>query len=194
MSKSQRTKGQSGEREVAALIRDLPGWDVRRRVRQHDGDNDLLGVPGWAIEVKRHAKAQRGDIRAWWRQTVEQADGVLPVLIYRQDRDEWRAVWPMAIQMVQQRADYWTGYEWTAESSLAGWCALARELASADKAHEAGIALREPPGPGPSGKADRAGNEHRQEDGGRLQPAGEAEGGRANALPTRRRGSAQGVD
>ena len=46
MGAMQRTKGQTGEREAAALIRDLTGWDVRRRVRQHDGDSDLEGVPG----------------------------------------------------------------------------------------------------------------------------------------------------
>lgn len=29
-----RTKGKSGEREIAALVRDVTGWDVKRRVRQ----------------------------------------------------------------------------------------------------------------------------------------------------------------
>ena len=53
MGRAQREKGKRGEREVAALIRDLLGYEVRRRVRQHDGDSDLVGVPGWSIEVKR---------------------------------------------------------------------------------------------------------------------------------------------
>jgi hypothetical protein len=73
MGAMSRTKGKAGEREIAALIRDLTGWDVRRRVRQHDGDSDLMGVPGWSIEVKRHARATRADLASWWQQTVDQA-------------------------------------------------------------------------------------------------------------------------
>lgn len=59
MSGLSRTKGKAGEREIAAIVRDITGWDVRRRVRQHDSDDDLVGIPGWAPEVKRH-KAQEG--------------------------------------------------------------------------------------------------------------------------------------
>ena len=92
MSAMQRTKGQTGERGIAALIRDLTGWNAQRRVRQHGGDSDLLGVPGWAIEVKRHKAAPRGQIARWWRQTVEQAGQDVPVLFYRADRDQWCGV------------------------------------------------------------------------------------------------------
>jgi hypothetical protein len=100
VSASSRTKGQAGEREIAALIRDLTGWDVRRRVRQHDGDSDLMGVPGWSIEVKRRARALRSDIAAWWKQAVEQAGaGDWPVLFFRADRDAWRAVWPLGVHL-----------------------------------------------------------------------------------------------
>ena len=67
----QRNKGAGGEREIAGIMRDLTGWDVRRRVRQHDGDSDLEGVPGWSVEVKRHRTASRGDIAGWWRHTEE---------------------------------------------------------------------------------------------------------------------------
>jgi hypothetical protein len=49
MSSTQRNKGKAGERGAAALVCDLTGWDVQRRVRQHDGDSDLAGVPGWVI-------------------------------------------------------------------------------------------------------------------------------------------------
>ena len=138
MSAMQRNKGKAGEREVAALIRDLTGWDVQRRVRQHDGDNDLVGVPGWAVEVKRHKAAGRGEIGAWWRQTVAQATRVakstdegstgLPVLFYRLDRGEWRAVWPIACVMTHQTAEMWHGIEWTADTTVAAWAAVAREV------------------------------------------------------------------
>lgn len=125
MSGMQRNKGKAGEREIAGLLRDLTGWDVQRRVRQHDGDSDLLGVPGWAVEVKRCAKPA---MAAWWKQTVEQAGGALPVLFYRLDRQQWRAVWPLAPLLHQQRGDYWTGLEWTANTTVEAWAAAAREL------------------------------------------------------------------
>lgn len=129
MSASQRNKGKAGERELAAAIREATGWDVRRRVRQHDGDSDLEGVPGWSVESKRHKEAQRGDIRAWWAQTVAQAERAkaLPVLFYRRDRDEWRAVWPVSVGCVTQSAEMWTGYQWTVEGSVMAWAAVARE-------------------------------------------------------------------
>lgn len=128
MGAMSRTKGAAAEREVAALIRDLTGWDAQRRVRQHDGDSDLLGVPGWSIEVKRHARVTPAVLESWWDQTVSQAGGLLPVLLYRVDRREWRAVWPIAMHMTNQSADYWVDYLWTAESSLEAWAAVAREV------------------------------------------------------------------
>lgn len=131
MSGMSRTKGKAGEREIAALIRDCTGWDVRRRVRQHDGDSDLEGVPGWSVEVKRHAKATRGDIADWWGQAVAQAGGwQTPVLFYRPNRGEWRAVWPLSVVLVQQEAHYWRELAWTAETSVEAWAAVARERAN----------------------------------------------------------------
>lgn len=130
MGLKSRNKGKAGEREIAALVADLTGFDVRRRVRQHDGDSDLEGVPGWCIEVKRHAKAGRANLRTWWAQSVAQSEPScsIPVLLYRQDRDEWRAVWPLAVSLTMQHAAMWVGYEWTAEGSLEAWCAVLREI------------------------------------------------------------------
>lgn len=122
-----RQKGKAGEREAASLIRDLTGWEVKRRVRQHDGDSDLLGVPGWSVEIKRYAKATRGDIQKWWAQAVAQASGAIPVLIYRLDRDEWRAVWPVSVHLTVQSAEMWHDYQWTAEGSVHAWAAVARD-------------------------------------------------------------------
>ena len=125
-----RIKGQAGEREVAALIRDATGWDVRRRVRQHDSDSDLEGVSGWSSEVKRHRSATRGDIARWWAQAVNQAarGDAVPVLFFRLDRDAWRAVWPLAVALTQQQADEWRICEWTAEATVEAWAAVAREV------------------------------------------------------------------
>ncbi|MDP2064639.1 MAG: hypothetical protein Q8K38_01550 [Burkholderiaceae bacterium] len=129
MGLKSRTKGKVGEREIAALVADLTGLCIKRRVRQHAGDSDLEGVPGWCIEVKRHAKATRADIRQWWSQAQEQAQraGTMPVLLYRQDRDDWRAVWPLAVTLAHQQAAMWAGYEWTAEGSIEAWTTVLRE-------------------------------------------------------------------
>jgi len=121
-----RRKGCVGEREVAAIVRDLTGWDVRRRVRQHDGDSDLEGVPGWSVEVKRRKAAPRGQIGSWWRQTVEQAGQLLPVLLYRADRDSWRAVWPVGVLLLDKPDGGWRDIEWTADTTVAAWAAAAR--------------------------------------------------------------------
>lgn len=117
MGAMSRTKGSRGEREIAGILHGLTGWTVKRRVRQHDGDSDLEGIPGWSVEVKRHATATRADIAGWWDQAVAQAGDLRPVLFYRRDRDEWRAVWCELPTM---------DYQWTAEASVAAWVALVR--------------------------------------------------------------------
>jgi hypothetical protein len=128
----QRRKGGDGEREIVALVRNLTGWDVRRRVRQHEGDSDVEGIPGWCCEVKRHARATRADVRCWWRQTVRQAAiaGLRPVLFYRLDRDEWRAVWPTSVLLAVQDAQAWQEYGLTVEGSVSAWAVVARDGSS----------------------------------------------------------------
>ena len=121
MSKASRDKGQRGELQVAGMIRDLTGWDVRRKVRQHDGDSDLEGVPGWSVEIKNHASATLGDVRKWWDQCVSQSGWLRPVLFYKRQRGEWRAVWTDA----SNRNDW--GYQWTVEGSIEAWAMVARE-------------------------------------------------------------------
>ena len=122
-----RTKGASGEREVCTAIALLTGWEVKRRVRNHAGDSDLVGVPGWAVEVKRHATASRGSVRAWWAQAVEQSNRTaeIPVLFWRADRDEWRAVWPVSLSV--GAAGHWHEYSMTVEGTVAAWAAVARD-------------------------------------------------------------------
>ena len=129
MAMMSRNKGKAGEREIAALLADLTGCDVRRRVRQHDGDSDLEGLPGWCVEVKRHARATRALIAGWWAQAVSQAErtSAVPLLLYRADRDAWRAVWPLSVNLTMQTAAMWRGYEWTAEGSPEAWAAVFRE-------------------------------------------------------------------
>lgn len=129
MSAASRTKGMTGERELARLIADATGHDVRRRVRQHDGDSDLVGVPGWCIEAKRRRTTTRGEMRSWWAQTVAQAKDGIPVLFYRLDRQPWRAVWPLSLIVASPSigAYQWSEYEWTCESTIEAWACVMRE-------------------------------------------------------------------
>jgi len=116
MAKAQRDRGKRGEREVARLIYDELGFEAKRRVRQRDGDSDVDGVPGWAIEVKNHSTVTRAGLREWWQQAVEQASAnVKPVLIYRRGRGWWRCIWG--------------GPEWayTTEGEVEAWASAVRE-------------------------------------------------------------------
>lgn len=121
---SSRRKGKRGELEVAALLRDLLGTGVVRNLTQaRDGGHDLLGLPGWSAEVKR---ASTPRVSLWWSQTVGQANGAKPVLLYRVDRKPWRAVIALA--------DMGWGFEgqgrdldWTVETSVEVFATIVRE-------------------------------------------------------------------
>lgn len=123
MGAMQRRKGAQAERDVCALIRDLLGVDARRRVRQHEADSDVLGLPGFAIEVKNQRALC---IPAWWRQTVEQAGNDVPILIYRWC-GKWRVRWPIALAMGVPAPYQWTGLQWTADTTAEAWAAVMRE-------------------------------------------------------------------
>ena len=56
-----------------------------------DGGYDVLGLDGWAIEVKFQEKLS---IEKFWKLTVEQANDKKPVLFFRKSREEWRVVIP----------------------------------------------------------------------------------------------------
>jgi hypothetical protein len=124
-----RSKGQSGEREVARIIYDITGWDVKRKVRNLEGESDLEGVPHWCVEVKNCAKLE---VMAWWRQTTQQAARVnqYPLLLYKVPRRGWRAVWPLAV-LLGQPSDMVADYGMTCESSVEAWAAVAREVLGA---------------------------------------------------------------
>ena len=90
MTAMQRRKGKAGELELARLLREHLGANVARNLEQtRQGGADLLGLPGWAVEVKRAARARLSD---WWLQTCSQAEasGQRPALCYRLDRHPWR--------------------------------------------------------------------------------------------------------
>lgn len=105
MAGMSRSKGQKGERELAALLASITGMDVRRRVRNHAGDDDLEGVAGWSIECKRNKTATPAQVAAWWRQATRQANAVCreAVLFYRADFGQWRAVWSAELMLTDSR-------------------------------------------------------------------------------------------
>jgi Holliday junction resolvase len=91
VSRRERDKGATGEREVAAIFR-AHGFDCDR-VPNSGGlrlKGDLYGVLPVHVEVKRQERAQ---VWQWWEQAVSEApEGVRPVLAFRRSRSEWLAV------------------------------------------------------------------------------------------------------
>lgn len=161
-----RSKGKGGERELAALLSTLTGHDVRRRVRQHAGDDDLEGVPGWSVEAKRYRAVTPALIATWWQQALRQAQatGCRPVLFYRADRGQWRAVWPAhLVQQAGHRLDL--ADEDTLEASPSVWWALSRAphqhtSASTTAGHGSRPTAMDEAGPamGPSARTCSTGN------------------------------------
>lgn len=137
--KTSRTKGANAENEVAREIHDLLGVRMSRRLRQYQaGGCDLQVDEGQegavadllrrlAIEVKRHATATQAQVAGWWRQAVEQAhaQGTIPCLAYREDRQQWRVVLPLNALISGAPADW--SHQSTAELSLWGFATWARE-------------------------------------------------------------------
>ena len=67
MTINSRTKGRAGEQEIVRILKDELRIDIRRNWMAQTAEKlhcDIMDVPGWAIEVKRHKTlARSGD---WW--------------------------------------------------------------------------------------------------------------------------------
>jgi len=102
MSKSQRNKGASGERDVCNLIKEHLGVDVKRNLNQtREGGADIK-MPPFSIEVKRRARI--GNIYDWMVQSQKScSDGEKPIVICRADRRDWLVVMPISqfLQLVK---------------------------------------------------------------------------------------------
>lgn len=89
MATNSREKGKVGEREVAALIRQLfPGTEARRgqQYAGSNGDADVVGLEGVHVEVKRRHSSLDG----WMKQAVEDAkQGAVPTVWHRGNRCGW---------------------------------------------------------------------------------------------------------
>lgn len=87
-----RDKGRRGEQEVAREIEQLLGFKPLRNHNQVAiGGHDLIGVPGWAVEVKLYKNIVKTDREAFWNQAVRQARqaDMQPCVWFRQDRQPW---------------------------------------------------------------------------------------------------------
>ena len=103
MALNARNKGQRGEREVIDLLQphvdevsafnQLQSPILQRNTLQSDrGGYDIVGLPGFGIEVKRVESDAPGQLASWWAQTVRQAiaDNVEPVLFFRMNGKKWK--------------------------------------------------------------------------------------------------------
>ena len=122
-----RTKGRAAEQEIARHLRDSLNIDIHRNWEQQaaEGGCDLVGIPNWALEIKR-AKVAR--LSEWWTQCCIQASRVSrrPVLIYRLDRQDWKVM----ISLYDLRPDLEDHAQVTLE--LDSWVGLVREEMNAD--------------------------------------------------------------
>ena len=99
-------KGANGEREVLGAFRELmqgieaelaeqghvfvarSEFATRKRLERGTSSRDLGNIPIISIEVKRNENL---NLNKAWEQALRQADGgLLPVLVYRYNREPWR--------------------------------------------------------------------------------------------------------
>jgi hypothetical protein len=105
VSRSERDKGASGAREVAAIFRGA-GFNCERT---SDGteqlvSGDLHGVPGVYVDAKRHEALR---LPAWTRDAREKCPlGSIPVVAYRRNREPWYAVLPLT-DLVELLSERW---------------------------------------------------------------------------------------
>lgn len=113
MSKSQRTKGADGEREVCRLIREALGVKAVRNLNQtREGGADIKLKP-YSIEVKRRARI--GLIYDWMAQARKECLGEeRPLVVCRADGKEWLAVMPIEelFRLIREELD---PYPWEVE-------------------------------------------------------------------------------
>ncbi len=94
MSKSQRTKGANGEREVCKLIFEILGIEAHRNLSQtRDGGADIK-LPPYSLEVKRRARI--GNVYDWMDQAENGCSvNEKPAVVFRADGKKWLACIPL---------------------------------------------------------------------------------------------------
>lgn len=133
MSKiNSRAKGASAEREfikeLSEYLGDALTEPMKRNLEQtRKGGHDIVGLDGFAIEVKRYKRIKEGDIVKFWAQAVDQARrvGAEPVLAYREDFCSWRVRIPWGFLMPDMEWD--EDVDFTLELSLKAFSTIVRE-------------------------------------------------------------------
>ena len=90
MGCNSRAKGATGERQLAALLREY-GYDAERTA-QYCGKTgeaaDLRGLPGVHVECKR---VERLDLQKAMEQAINDArEDEIPAVFHRRNRDYWK--------------------------------------------------------------------------------------------------------
>lgn len=89
-----KVKGNKGERELAAILREH-GYNTRRGQQfcGANGDADVVGLPGIHIEVKR---VERLNIYEAMQQSIRDArSGEMPAVFHRRNRKGWLVTMPL---------------------------------------------------------------------------------------------------
>lgn len=126
-----RAKGAAAEREFCKELEDHLGdalvEPLKRNLEQtRKGGHDIVGLEGYAIEIKRYRVIKEGDIVRFWQQAVDQAKRVdsTPVLAYREDFCSWRVRIPWGFMMDEEWDE---DVDFTIEVSLKAFASLIRE-------------------------------------------------------------------
>lgn len=93
MSKSQRDKGKTGEREAAAELKRLFDCEAKRGFQFRGGQEDadvVTDMDGVHFEVKRTERFRMYD--AMEQAATDSTAGALPVVLHRQNKRPWVAV------------------------------------------------------------------------------------------------------
>jgi Holliday junction resolvase len=134
-----RAKGAGAERELAGLIFDQLGVRLIRNLEQaRGGGHDLVLHPDeagpaaealdrFAIECKRYQRITQASLVNFWQQATEQAAqvGRIPALAYRENRQPWKVMIPLAAMQPALCAN--PGIDWTGTLSIPGFCHVVRD-------------------------------------------------------------------
>lgn len=94
MGKMSQRKGAAGERELAHILRDVYGYDVKRG-SVFLGQSDMVGLPGIHPEVKRVERLNIYTAMEQAKREAEKRKDGIPVVFYRKNRAEWLVVQPL---------------------------------------------------------------------------------------------------
>ena len=91
-------KGKQGEREAANWLQQqfkLEFTPTRNLNQTREGGHDLDGFPPFKIEVKRQVTL---NLKSWWEQATNSCGaGDCAVVMYRQNRKQWRFLIPAEV-------------------------------------------------------------------------------------------------